>query len=112
MSHWSLRKGSQVFPISPNKAQKPLIVPNGPFWVALALLPRLQWLIREVGCCSTTDHFRSAHGDSMGTAWDSHIKSSEQIIASSNEVTLNYKLLLEIHQHRPEFRTWNYHTLP
>ena len=38
----SLGKGSQGDPISPNKAQTPLIVPNRPHWVAwapLALAP-------------------------------------------------------------------------
>ena len=39
MNHDSLGKGSQVFPISPNKAQTPPIVPNRPSWVALAPLP-------------------------------------------------------------------------
>ena len=37
MSHSSLGSGSQVFPTSPYKAQYPLIVPNGPYWVALAV---------------------------------------------------------------------------
>ena len=41
------REGSQVFPISPKKAQQPLIVSNRPHWVALAPLP--QALMADMG---------------------------------------------------------------
>ena len=34
-----LEKGSQGNPISLNKAQWPLVVPERPYWVALAPLP-------------------------------------------------------------------------
>ena len=35
-SHQSLDKGSQVFPISPDKAQEPPTVPNRPCWDCLS----------------------------------------------------------------------------
>ena len=39
VSHESLDKRSQVFPVRPRKAQQPIIAPSRPYWLALAPLP-------------------------------------------------------------------------